>query len=170
MSSTRTTVWDTWCRFMLTAVLISGSQLLEWKRERQIHLVVQRVGLDKRIPEQVQVLQTELPEVRRQHGELVVRRRQEAQLGESAHVERQADELVVVQLEVHQLLELAELSGEGLQSVLAEVQQLEGPLQGGQAERLAEGLQVVVVEDELGEAAQVPDGGGEFLDVVVTEV
>lgn len=62
------------------------------------------------------------------------------------------------------------MSGEGLQSILAEVQELEGPLQCGQAEGLAEGFQLVVVEDELREAAQVTDGGREFLDVVVTEV
>lgn len=85
-------------------------------------------------------------------------------------MERQTDELVVVQFEVHQFFELAELSGEGAQAVLAEVQQLQGALQRGQAECLAEGLQVVVVQDELREAAQVSDGGGEFLDVVVTKV
>lgn len=55
-------------------------------------------------------------------------------------MERQANELVVVQFEVHERSELAELSGERLQSVLAEVQELEGLLQRGQAERLAEDL------------------------------
>lgn len=85
-------------------------------------------------------------------------------------MERQRNELVVVQLEVHQLSELAELSREAPQSVLAEVQELQGPLQGGQAQGHAESLQVVVVQDELREAAQVADGGGEFLDVVVAEV
>lgn len=132
--------------------------------------MVERVGLDERIAEQVQVLQAEPAEVRGQRGQLVVCRRQEPQLGEPAHAERQTGELVVVQLEVHQFLELAELRREPPQSVLAEVQDLEGPLQRGQAQRLAEGLQVVVVEDELGEAAEVPDGGGELLDVVVAEV
>lgn len=43
-------------------------------------------------------------------------------------------------------------------------------MQGGETEGLTEGLQVVVVEDELRQAAKVADGGGEFLDVVVTEI
>lgn len=47
---------------------------------------------------------------------------------------------------------------------------MEGPLQGGQAESLAECFQVVVVEDELREAAEVTNGGRELLDVVVAEV
>lgn len=47
---------------------------------------------------------------------------------------------------------------------------LEGALQGGQAERLAEGFQVVIVKDKFRKAAEVTDGGGEFLDVVVTEI
>lgn len=126
--------------------------------------------MDERIPKQVQVLQTQLTEVTRQHRELVMRRRQEPQLGESAHVERQTDKFIVIQLEVHKFSELAELSREGLQAILAEVQELEGPLQGGQAEGHAEGFQVVVVEDELREAAEVADGGREFLDMVVAEV
>lgn len=54
--------------------------------------------------------------------------------------------------------------------ILAEVQELESPLQGGQAEGHAESFQVVVVEDELREAAEVTDGGRELLDVVVAEV
>lgn len=65
---------------------------------------------------------------------------------------------------------MAELSGQGLQSILAEVQELEGPLQSGQTEGLTEGFQVVVVEDELRQAAEVTNGGREFLDVVVAEV
>lgn len=43
-------------------------------------------------------------------------------------MERQTDEFVVVQFEVYQFSELAKLSGEGLQSILTEVQDLEGPL------------------------------------------
>lgn len=148
----------------------SGGHLLKWKREREIHLVVQRVRLDKRVSKQVQVLQFQLTKVTGQHRQLVMSRRQVPQLRKSADVERQAGELVVVQLEVHQLSELAELGGEGLQAILAEVQQPERPLKGGQAQGHAEGLQVVVVEDELREAAQVTDGGREFLDVVVAEV
>lgn len=121
--------------------------------------MVQRIGLDERIPEQVQVLQTQLTEVTRQHSQLVMGCRQEPQLRESADVERQTGELVVVQFEVHQFSELAELIGEAPQPVLAEVQELEGPLQGGQAQGHAEGFQVVVVEDEFREAAEVADGG-----------
>lgn len=43
-------------------------------------------------------------------------------------MEWQTDEFVVIQFEVHQFSELTELSGEGLQSILTEVQDLEGPL------------------------------------------
>ncbi len=62
--------------------------------------MVQGVRLDKRISKQVQVLQTQLAEVTGQRGQLVVRRRQEPQLGEPADVERQTNELIVVQFEV----------------------------------------------------------------------
>lgn len=99
-----------------------------------------------------------------------MRRREEPQLGEPADVEGQTGQLVVVQFQVDQLPQLAELSGEVLQAVLAEVEELEGPLQRGQAQLHAEGFQVVVVEVELGEAAEVANGGGEFLDVVVAQV
>lgn len=99
-----------------------------------------------------------------------MRRGEEPQLGESANVERQTRELVVVQFQVDEFPQLAELSGEVLQAVLAEVEQLQGPLQRGQAQLHAEGFQVVVVEVELGEAAEVADGGREFLDVVVAQV
>lgn len=85
-------------------------------------------------------------------------------------MERQTNQRVVVQFQVHQFSELAELGRQELQSVLAEVQDLQGPLQGGQAEGVAEGFEMVVVEDEFREAAEVTDGGGEFLDVVVAEV
>lgn len=132
--------------------------------------MVQRVGLDKRVSEQVQVLQAQLAEVTGQHGELVVRRGEEPELGESANVERQTRKLVVVEFQVDEFPQLAELSGEVLQAVLAEVEQLQGPLQSGQAQLHAEGFQVVVVEVELGEAAEVADGGREFLDVVVAQV
>lgn len=132
--------------------------------------VVQRVGLGKWVPKKVQVLQAQLAEVTWQQSQLVVRRWQEPQLREVADVERQANEFVVIQFEVDQFSELAEMRGKGPQSVLAEVQVLEGPLQGGQAEGLTEALQVVVVEDELSQAAEVTDGGRELLDVVVTEV
>lgn len=47
---------------------------------------------------------------------------------------------------------------------------LEGPLEGGQTECLAEGFQVVIVNDEFGKTAEVTDGGRKFLDMVVTEV
>lgn len=90
--------------------------------------MVQRVRLDEWISKQVQVLQTQPTEITGQHGQLVVRCWQEPQLGESANVERQTDEFVVVQFEVYQFSELAKLSGEGLQSILTEVQDLEGPL------------------------------------------
>lgn len=59
--------------------------------------MVQRVGLDKRVSEQVQVLQTQLAEVTGQHRELVVRGGEEPQLGESADVKWQTRELVVVE-------------------------------------------------------------------------
>lgn len=85
-------------------------------------------------------------------------------------MERQTNKLIVVQFEVHQFSELAELSGEGVQAILTEVQELEGLLQGGQAQGLAEGFQVVVVEDEFRQAAEVTDGSREFLDVIVAEV
>lgn len=65
---------------------------------------------------------------------------------------------------------MAELSREVLQAVLAEVEELEGPLQRGQTQLHAEGFQVVVVEDEFGEAAEVANGGGELLYVVVAQV
>lgn len=47
---------------------------------------------------------------------------------------------------------------------------LEGPLEGGQTECLAEGFQVVIVKDEFGKTAEVTDGSRKFLDMVVTEV
>lgn len=97
-------------------------------------------------------------------------RGQEPQLRQSADVERQTQECVIVQFEVHEFSELAELSRELLQAILAEVQVLEGPLEGGQTECLTEGFQVVIVEDEFGKTAEVTDGGGKFLDMVVTEV
>ena len=143
---------------------------MKWEGECELHCVVQRIGLDERVSEQVKVLQTQLAEVTGQRHQLVVCRRQEPQLRESSDVERQTGELVVVQLQVDQFSELAELGGERLQSILAEVQELEGPLQRGQAQRHAERLQVVVVEDEFREAAEVPDGGRKLLDVVVAEV
>ena len=143
---------------------------MKWEGECELHCVVQRIGLDERVSEQVKVLQTQLAEVTGQHHQLVVCRRQEPQLRESSDVKRQTGELVVVQFQVDQFSELAELSGERLQSILAEVQELEGPLQRGQAQCHAERFQVVVVEDEFREAAEVPDGGRKFLDVVVAEV
>lgn len=132
--------------------------------------MVQWVRLDELIPKQVQVLQAQLSEVTRQHSQVVMRRRQVPQLRESVDVERQTDELVVVQFEVHQFSQLAELSGEGPQTIVTEVQELQGPLQSGQAEGHAEGFQVVIVEDEITEAAEVANGGREFLDVVIAEV
>lgn len=143
---------------------------MQWRGERQSHFVVQRVGVDEGVSEQVQVLQAQLLEVAGQHGQLVVCRRQEPELGEAADMEGQAVERVVVQLEVGQLPQLAELGREEPQAVLAEVQPLQGALQRGQAQRHAEGLQVVVVEDELRQAAQVADGGRQLLDVVVAQV
>lgn len=53
---------------------------------------------------------------------------------------------------------------------MTQVQKLQRFLQCGEAERLAESLQVVVVEDEFGQAAEVADGSRELLDVVVAEV
>lgn len=132
--------------------------------------MVQGVGRGEGVPKQVQVLQAQLAEVTGQQGQLVVRRRQEPELGEAAHAEGQPRQLVVVQLQVDQFPELAELGREPPQAVLAEVQVLEGALQCGQAEGLAEALQLVVVEDELREAAQVSNGGWQLLDVVVAEV
>lgn len=85
-------------------------------------------------------------------------------------MERQTGELVVVQFEVDQLSESAELGGESPQTIVAEVQQLQAVLQGGKTEGIAEGFQLVVVQNEVGEAAQITDGGREFLDVVVAEV
>ncbi len=79
----------------------SGSQLLKRKGECEFHGMVQGIWLDKWVSKQVQVLEAQLTEVTGQHSQLVVRRRQEPQLGESADVERQTDELVVVQFEVH---------------------------------------------------------------------
>lgn len=93
--------------------------------------MVQRVGLDKRVPEQVQVLQTQLEEVCGQNRQLIVRSGEEPQLREPADSEGQAGELIVVQLEVDQFSELAEASWQGAQPVLAEVQHLEGLLQRG---------------------------------------
>lgn len=126
--------------------------------------------MHKRISKQVQVFKTQLTEVTRQSSELVMCSEQEPQLCETADVERQTNELVVVQLEVDQLFESTKLHGERLQSILTEVQHLECPLQGGQAEGFTEGLQVVVVKDELRETTQVADGGRKFLDVVVAKI
>ncbi len=81
--------------------------------------------MSERVSKQVQVLQTQLPEAGRKYGELVVSGGQEAQLGEPADVERQPQELVMVQLEVEQLLQLTEASGQDLQLVLTQVQMLE---------------------------------------------
>ena len=47
---------------------------------------------------------------------------------------------------------------------------LERALEAGETEGRAEGLQVIVVKHQLGERAQVADGGGQLLDVVVAEV
>ena len=117
-----------------------AGQLLERQREGEVDAVVQGVGRGEGVPEQVQVLQAQPAEVAGQQGQLVVRGRQEPQLGEPAHAEGQPLELVVVQLEVDQLPELGELGGQALQAVLTEVQVLEGALQGGQAQGLAEAL------------------------------
>lgn len=130
----------------------------------------ERVGLDERIPKQVQVLQTQLSKIPGQSGQPVVRRRQVPQLGESADVERQTGQLVVVQFKVDQFPESAELGGESPQTIVTQVQELQAALQGGKTEGVAEGFQVVVVQEELGEAAEITDSGGEFLDVVVAEV
>ncbi len=132
--------------------------------------MLQSVGLSERVSKQVQVLQTQLSEAGRKYGELVVSGGQEVQLGEPADVERQPQELVMVQLEVDQLLQLTEASGQDLQLVLTQVQMLERGLQARGAQAVAKALQVVVVQDQLGEAAQVTDGGRQLLDVVVAEV
>lgn len=58
----------------------SRSKLLQRKREREFYCVVPRVGLDKGVPKQVQVLQTEVPKVHGQHTEVVVCCRQEPEL------------------------------------------------------------------------------------------
>ena len=83
-------------------------------------------------------------------------------------MEGQPHKLVVVQFESDQFPELAELSGKALQSVLAEVQVLQCLLQCGQTEGFAEAIQLVVVEDQLRQAAKVTDGGWQLLDVVIT--
>lgn len=85
-------------------------------------------------------------------------------------MEGQTGELVVVQFEVDQLPESAELGGESPQTIVAEVQQLQAVLQGGKTEGIAEDFQLVVVQNEVGEAAEITDRGREFLDVVVAEV
>lgn len=143
---------------------------MKCERERETHGVVERVGLDEGIPKQVQVLQTQLPKPPGQSGQPVVRRRQVPQLGESAHVERQTAELVVVQFEVDQLSEPAEVGGEGRQAIVTQVQELQAVLQRGKTEGVAEGLQVVVVQNQVRQAAQIPDSGRQLLDVVVAEV
>lgn len=140
------------------------------EREREVHGVVERVGLDERIPKQVQLFQTQLSEIPGQSGQPVVRRRQVPQLGESADVEGQTGELVVVQFKVDQFSEAAEVGGESPQTIVTEVQEPQAVLQGGQTEGVAEGFQVVAVQDEVRQAAQITDSGGEFLDVVVAEV
>lgn len=66
--------------------------------------------MNKGISKQVQVLKTQLTEVTRQNGELVMSSEQEPQLCEPPDVEWQANELVVVQLEVDEFSELTELS------------------------------------------------------------
>lgn len=85
-------------------------------------------------------------------------------------MERQTGQLVVVQFKVDQFPESAELGGESLQTIVTEVQEPQAALQGGKTEGVAEGFQVVVVQDEFREAAQITDSGREFLDVVVAEV
>lgn len=55
-------------------------QLLQRQRECEVNGVVQSVGLSKRVAEQVQVLQAQLPEARRKYGELVMSGGQETQL------------------------------------------------------------------------------------------
>lgn len=121
--------------------------------------MVERVGLDERIPKQIQVFQTQLSEIPGQRGQPVVRRRQIPELGQSADVKRQTGELVVVQFEIDQFLEPAEMSGESLQTIVTEVQEMQAVLQGGKTKGVAEGLQVVIVQHQVREAAQVPDGG-----------
>ena len=71
--------------------------------------MVQGVRLVEGVPKQVQVLQAQTAEAAGQQGQLVVRRRQELQFREAADAEREPHELVVVQLEVDQFPELAEL-------------------------------------------------------------
>lgn len=132
--------------------------------------MVERVGLDEGIPKQVQVFQAQLSKAPGQSGQPVVRRRQVPQLGESADVERQTAELVVVQFEVDQLSELAELGGESPQPIVTEVQEPQAVLQRGQTEGVAEGFQVVAVQNQVREAAEITDGGRKLLDVVVAEV
>lgn len=82
----------------------------------------------------------------------------------------QTGELVVVQFKVDQFSQPAEMSGERLQTIVTEVQELQTLLQGGKAKGIAEGFQVVVVQHEVREAAEVTDGSRQFLDVVVAEV
>lgn len=132
--------------------------------------MVERVGLDERIPKQVQVFQTQLSKFPGQSGQPVVRRRQVPQLGESADVERQTGQLVAVQFKVDQFPEPAELGGESPQAIVTEVEELQAVLQRGKTEGVAEGFQVVVVQQEFREAAEITDSGGECLDVVVAEV
>lgn len=85
-------------------------------------------------------------------------------------MERQTGELVVVQFKVDQFSELAELGGESPQTIVTEVQEPQAVLQGGKTEGVAEGFQVVVVQNEVREAVEVTDSEREFLDVVVAEV
>lgn len=148
----------------------SARQLLKREGECEVHGVVERVGLDERIPKQVQVFQTQPSKVPRQSRQAVVRRRQVPQPREAAHVERQTGKLVVVQFEVDQFLESPELGGERPQAIVAEVQVAQAALQGGQTEGVAEGFQVVVVQNEFKEEGDIADSGREFLDVVVAEV
>lgn len=129
------------------------------EREREVHCVVERVGLDERIPKQVQVFQTQLAKLPGQCGQLVVRRGQVPQLRQAADVKRQGGELVVVQFEVDQLSEAAEMSGESPQTIVTEVQEMQAVLQRGKAKGVAEGFQVVIVQHQVGEAAEVTDGG-----------
>lgn len=121
--------------------------------------MVERVGLDERIPKQIQVFQTQLSKIPGQRGQLVVRRGQIPELRQLADVKRQTGELVVVQFEIDQFSEPAEMSGESPQTIVTEVQEMQAALQGGKTKGVAEGFQVVIVQHQVGEAAQVPDGG-----------
>lgn len=121
--------------------------------------MVERVGLDERIPKQIQVFQTQLSKIPGQGGQPVVRRRQVPEPRQSADVKRQTGELVVVQFEIDQFSEPAEMRGEGLQTIVTEVQEMQAVLQGGKTKGVAEGFQVVIVQHQVREAAKVPDGG-----------